>query len=448
MLKDPLPKDELEIILRDEAFFEAGQAAVVSEFFEDKKFLHWKFAEALLEGLKVITYHDVIYTYRNGYYQNRERTIEREMRSMYEACSIRQQNEVKRYIQDVTTLDPEDIVIQREVVNVVNGRVDLLTGELLPHTPDIIEFSQLPVYYDPLAPTHDLLEQTLMNVFQQDQELFNLFEEMVGYLLAKHALYHKAFVLFGSGRNGKSTILDVLKAFLGEENYSSVELASLNDRFKTAELEHKLANIGDDIGDKPIKDTAVLKKLISGDSITVERKNQNPFTLNNYAKLIFATNNIPKVWDTSFGMAERLIMIPFNAKFTRNNPNYDPRIKEKLTTPEALTHLLNMALRGYRRLMHQRGFTKPKAVDRLLTEYFSELTPVRRWIKDECLQSEDFIEQPAAEMYSKFKGWANLTGEGNNISQRIFNSEVKNFFDLKVEPMWKSGKTQRCFVSG
>jgi putative DNA primase/helicase len=447
VLKDPLPKDELETILRDEAFFEAGQAAVISEFFDGKKFLHWKFAEALLEGLKVVTYHGVIYTYRNGYYQNRERSIEREMRAMYRACNIRQQNEVKRYIQDVTTIDPEDIVIQREVVNVLNGRVNLLTGELLPHTPDIIEFSQLPVYYDPLAPTHDLLERTLMNVFQQDQELFNLFEEMVGYLLAKHALYHKAFVLFGSGRNGKSTILDVLKAFLGEENYSSVELASLNDRFKTAELEHKLANIGDDIGDKPIKDTAILKKLISGDSITVERKNQNPFTLKNYAKLIFATNNIPKVWDTSFGMAERLILIPFNAKFTRDDPNYDPKIKEKLTTPEALTHLLNMALRGYRRLVHQKGFTKPKAVEELLDEYFSELTPVRRWIKDEGLEVEDFIDQPASEMYSKFKGWTNLTGEGDKISQRIFNSEVKNLFSLRVEPMWKNGKTQRCFVN-
>jgi hypothetical protein len=59
---------------------------------------------------------------------------------------------------------------------------------------------------------------------------------------------------------------------------------------------------------------------------------------------------------------------------------------------------------------------------------------------------EDFIGQSANEMYSKFKGWTNLTGEGDNISQRIFNSEVKNFFGLKVEPMWKNGKTQRCFV--
>ncbi len=146
-------------------------------------------------------------------------------------------------------------------------------------------------------------------------------------------------------------------------------------------------------------------------------------------------------------MAERLILIPFNARFTKEDPNYDPKIKEKLTTPEALTHLLNMALRGYHRLVYQRGFTKPKAVEELLTEYFSELTPVRRWIKDEGLEMKDFIDQPAAEMYSEFKGWANLTGDGANISQRIFNSEVKNLFDLRVEPMWKNGKTQRCFVS-
>jgi hypothetical protein len=72
---------------------------------------------------------------------------------------------------------------------------------------------------------------------------------------------------------------------------------------------------------------------------------------------------------------------------------------------------------------------------------------VRRWIKDEGLGMEDFIDQPAAEMYSEFKGWANMTGDGDKISQRIFNSEVKNLFSLGVDPVWKNGKTQRCFVS-
>ena len=106
-----------------------------------------------------------------------------------------------------------------------------------------------------------------------------------------------------------------------------------------------------------------------------------------------------------------------------------------------------MALRGYRRLVYQKGFTKPKAVEELLDEYFSELTPVRRWIKDEGLGVEDFIDQPATEMYSKFKGWVNLTGDGDKISQRVFNSDVKNLFSLRVEPVWKNGKTQRCFVA-
>jgi len=80
--KSPYQGDELEIILRDEAFFEAGQAAVNQWVFRRQEVSSLEFAEALLEGLKVITYHGVIYTYRNGYYQNRERTIEREMRSM------------------------------------------------------------------------------------------------------------------------------------------------------------------------------------------------------------------------------------------------------------------------------------------------------------------------------------------------------------------------------
>ena len=433
VLQDPLPQEEMETILRDDSFFESVQQAVVDEFFYNKKFLHERFGEHLMEGLKVVTFHGIVYTYRDGYYQSRERMIEREMTDLYRGCTRRQKGEVLDYVKLRTTVDPEDIRLYPDIINVRNGRVNLRTGELLPHTPDVIEFAQLPVYYDPLAPDHELLEQTLLNVFCGDKELFDLFEEMVGYLLTKHAYYHKAFVLFGSGRNGKSTILDVLKTFTGEVNYSSVELAALNDKFKTAELEHKLANIGDDIGKGAIRDTAVLKKLISGDSITVERKNQQPFTLNNYAKLLFATNGIPHVNDTSFGMEERLILIPFEARFTKSDPNYDPKIKEKLTTPEALTHLFNMGLRGYRRLTYNKGFTKPKAVDKLMEEYRADLTPIRRWVNDEDVTRECVVGQPTARLFSDYKDWVQRTGENEKETLITFNRELKTLLEVDVK---------------
>ncbi|MCB4942347.1 DUF5906 domain-containing protein, partial [Streptococcus mutans] len=133
------------------------------------------------------------------------------------------------------------------------------------------EFDRIPVTHDPSAYNADL-DKMLNRVFMGDKEVIQLFDEMVGYMLIKHARYRAGFMLFGGGRNGKSTILDLLKRFIGSRNHATIELEKLTDRFSTAELEHKLANIGDDINHVTLKNTGTLKKLFTGESLQVERK--------------------------------------------------------------------------------------------------------------------------------------------------------------------------------
>ena len=103
--------------------------------------------------------------------------------------------------------------------------------------------------------------------------VIDLFEEMVGYILIKNCRFRKGFILYGGGHNGKSTVLNLLKKFVGEENLSTIELKKLSDTFLTAELENKLANIGDDIDASEIGDTGTIKKLFTGESMTVQREN-------------------------------------------------------------------------------------------------------------------------------------------------------------------------------
>ena len=85
------------------------------------------------------------------------------------------------------------------------------------------------------------------------------------------------------------------RQLLGEENIASLDLKELGDRFKTAEMFGKLANIGDDIGDEFIANPAIFKKLVTGERVSAERKGQNPFEFNNYSKLLFSANNIPRI---------------------------------------------------------------------------------------------------------------------------------------------------------
>ena len=119
----------------------------------------------------------------------------------------------------------------------------------------------------------------------------------------------------------------MVKNLLGDQNIASLDLKELGDRFKTAELFGKLANIGDDIGDEFIANASVFKKLVTGDRVNVERKGQDPFEFNNYSKFLFSANVIPRMKDKTGAVQRRLVIVPFDAKFTPNDADFRPFIK-------------------------------------------------------------------------------------------------------------------------
>lgn len=108
-----------------------------------------------------------------------------------------------------------------------------------------------------------------------------------------------------------------MKELLGDSNTSSLDLNELGDRFSSASLFGKLANIGDDIADDFIANPAIFKKIVSGDWIKGENKGQKEFFFKPYCKLLFSANNIPRIKDKSGAVLDRLIIIPFDAKFSR-----------------------------------------------------------------------------------------------------------------------------------
>ena len=140
-----------------------------------------------------------------------------------------------------------------------------------------------------------------------------LLQEMLGYFLIPVNSAQKCFVIVGAAGAGKSVLLRVLnELLLGKENVSNVSWQSLNERFKTAELFGKLANIFADLPTKNIDDNGIFKALVGEDFLTVEKKNKNPFSFQSTARLLFSCNSIPKNYgDRSEGFYRRLIIIRF-----------------------------------------------------------------------------------------------------------------------------------------
>lgn len=445
---DPLDEYEISTICRDEAF---KPDDVIEEQIKQAKernvgFKHNEFGDELINVYNIITVNNQLYVYEDGFYQQDERIIERKMIELFPAIKQAQRNEVLSYIKIKTHVSSADLKVNPYVINLKNTRYDIRKAKCLEFTHEAIEFDRIPVVYDPSAYCADL-DKMLNRVFLGDREVINLFEEMIGACLLKHNRYQKAFMLYGGGSNGKSTILNLIKKFLGIRNYSSISLEKVTDRFNVAELENKLANIGDDIDNITIKDTGTLKKLFAGNSLQVERKGERPFTIEPYATHIYSANAIPRSFDKSDGFYRRWLFIPFNARFKTADEDFDPLIEDKITTDEALSYLLNIGIRGAERLIRNGHFTEPNTVKEALEAYKADNSTTLSWIEDESLEIDYFLDHSTDQLYSEFTDWCKRSGiKSNNITgKKTFYKEVITNFDFEEKPKQRSGG-KRYFV--
>lgn len=414
----PLDEGELESILRNESFPTASTGAF---FDESGDFKHNLFAQAIRQQLNIVTLNDLCYVYRDGYYQLAERDMDRTMVEVYPAIRKAQRAEVEDYVKIISALRTKDIPIHEEIINCANGRLHIRTHDLLPFDPAALEFTHIPVTYDSSAYSA-IVDTTLNKVFCHDADARALFEEMVGYLLLKSNRYRKGFIMYGKGKNGKSTILNMLKSFIGPDNCSTLDLSELAGTFMTAELEHKLANIGDDIDADDISSTGKIKKLFTGESQTVQHKYGKPFTLRSYAKLLFSCNEIPRIKDKSEGMYSRLVFVPFLATFSESDPDFDPDIEAKMTSPQALSYLLNLALSGLSRLLTRNRFTIPAASAEALDQYRISQSHVLSWLEED----EPTVDgATSTDLYDAFMVWCDFNKIKNPTGRRTFHKEIE-----------------------
>ena len=164
----------------------------------------------------------------------------------------------------------------------------------------------------------------------------------------------------------------------------------------------KLANIGDDIGDEFMQGSAVsiFKKIVTGNRIKAEQKGRDPFEFNPYVKLLFSANDMPRMRDKTGAVLRRLVMIPFNATFSKDDPDYDPFIKYKLIKPESMEYLIQLGITGLKRVLTNNSFTESNKVQNTLNEYEEENNPVVAFINE--VGTEDIFDHSTADVYKQY----------------------------------------------
>lgn len=292
----------------------------------------------------------------------------------------------------------------RRKMNFLNGYLDIDTMEFRPHDPEIAFRHVLPYEYDPKAIAPEFTKMIGL-VTGGDKDTGAVLEEYMGYALSNDDCWaQKALVLTGEGSNGKSTFLEVLAGLAGDDNYSTVNLAKVDEHYNLSQLDKKLFNISEETPPEALQKSHTFKNLVVGGRIVVRVPHKAPYHISNSAKLILTCNELPSSPDNTHGFYRRLLIVPFNQVFEKEQPDYDPHMAKKLRAE--LPGILNLALKGYRRALGNKGFTQSQKIQDSLDEYRMENDSVLSWVKENLIvyneeNGEHFI--PISDLYATYR---------------------------------------------
>lgn len=250
--------------------------------------------------------------------------------------------------------------------------------------------------------------------------------EWFGYNFYREYTIQKMLFVQGVGGTGKSTVINILRAMIGDDNYSAVTLQYLmQERFAKIGLYRKTANFDTDAKPQYLADGATLKMLTGEDSIHADRKNKEPITFYNYAKLSFAMNELPPMRDFSGGLKRRMLILEMNKVLTKE-------VKEQYPLDQIMAEIpgiFNRAMEGLRQALSRRDFSISTSMRESVERWEKGNDVVALFLEDEC-DIGDGKKAPVAVVYPEYRQYCIDSGykplARNSFNQRLRELNFEN----------------------
>ena len=398
----------------------------------------------LFDEYRFITTMDTedVYYYDGGVYKPAEPLIKKEVESILGESATRYiVEEVIGHIKRSTYIDRSEINKEKNYLPLKNGLLNLQTFELEPFTPEKIFTYKIDVEYNKEADC-PMFKKFVSEVVRPED--VPILQEYAGYLLYPDMPAHKSLWLYGIGRNGKSTFVNIMKGILGSSNVVSVPLEQLDGshRFVEAQFYGKLANIVPEPSTKKAMETVLFKKLTGGDWISAEVKfKQKRIGFYNFAKFIIFGNKYPEVRDTTFAFWERLIIIEFPYTFTRDKAKKN--LAEEILNKEK-SGILNWMIEGLKRLKENNFvFSESKSTERMKIEFKRLSNSVQSFIDEMIVKDVDSLITKS-ELYEAYKNYCENLGI-EVVGKGQFTKEISKLPYAKETVQKIYGKISRCW---
>lgn len=376
-----------------------------AEYLVKGKVLHDELAKVLIQEYHIIKLNNLPYLYdkEEGIYFEglNSGLLEDILVQNYGKLNIQQRQEVIESIKHSLGKNMEHC--NYHYIGFQNGVLYLDLMELMPFSPDIIITSKLTVnYVNHLFDSNEVVDNFFNEISLYNPEMVVLFYRIGGICCCATNKFHKTFVFYGNGGNGKGKFFDIVKALVGKDLYSCVSLRQLtNDRFAPAELLGKTVNIcADDKITSSKIDTEIVKSCLSEDPVNAQVKYGQPFVFSPVATFLIGTNYMLDLEDTSNAIDRRFVVIPMKAEFHEEDDNFDVNMTEKLTTPENLEYIAYKAMLYFSQVMRLGKFPLPDIVKKETARQLLDFNTVKQFVLDNPFRRE----KPATllENYGKY----------------------------------------------
>ena len=330
-------------------------------------------------------------------------------------------------LEHLVPIEPNGMDTNQMLVNAPNGVIDLENGQLLPHDRLYYMTRMLgtTIPENPKYPVRWL--KFLDDIFNSDKELIRYVQKALGYSLSGLTNEQCVFFLYGTGRNGKSTFLEIVRKIMGEYA-TNIQPESIMMRMSSGNANSDIARLKGarlvtsvEPNEGMRLNEGLLKQITGDDMITARKLYGDEFEFRPQFKLWLATNHKPAIRGTDVGIWRRIHIIPFTTTIPENK--VDKNLSDKLT--EELPDILAWMMEGYR-LWRYEGLDKPKAILDSVKEYQTEMDVISTFLDSEYCTSGGEVK--ASQIYAVYCQWASENNE-YKMPSRKFGIEMSKRFN-------------------
>ena len=407
-----------------------------------RKFDHVSVAKQLIDknGFCLI---DGMPAIRHGkIYEIGWKAVAREIIAINDSATRTNQKEVQHYLSVMAELKQQS---DPALIAFKNGVLDVRTMVLRDFEETDVIPNLIPHDWDENAECADV-DNVLLKMACGESDILESLMEVFGMCMYRSSEFTQSAILLGEGSNGKSTYIRMIQALLGKENISSLDMSMLGKQFHTGQLAGKLANLGDDISNEFQRGDllAVFKKVVDGNRIYADVKGIEGFEFEPYTMLVFSANEFPRLADYTDGMLRRIFPIEFNAKFSKTDADYDPRISKKITTEKACQRMALLGVMGLQQVFENNGFTPNTASSRRVEEIIELNDTVFSWSRENGWTTSTLEGAVGVTIYNEYKHWCTDSGL-QPVSRNKFTRQINKHYMMKSVDEWINGATKKVF---